>query len=217
MKKPDNASHGKIRQLFFNTVLYDNLVLVQALGLCPIIAAGVSLQNAVVLTVCTMLILPLATLLMVAVGGKLPPVFQPPVYTLFAAILLFGAAFVLNQFISTELFASLYLFLPLMSVTTLFSYHGGGQLGSMRPWLALLDSLASAIGFGLVICLVGALREILTQNTIWGVPLPVSMKLPESALSFSAFILLGVMAAGLQHLKNKAAAKRAQEEVEPHE
>ena len=150
---------------------------------------------------------------MVAVGGKLPPVFQPPVYTLFAASLLFGAAFVLNQFISTELYASLYLFLPLMSVTTLFSYHGGGQRGALQPWMALLDSLASAIGFGLVICLVGALRELLTQNTIWGVPVPVSMKLPESALSFSALILLGVMAAGLQHLKNSA-AKRAQEEVD---
>lgn len=214
MKNTEPASRGKIRQLFLSTVLYDNLVLVQALGLCPIIAAGVTLQNAVVLTVCTMLILPLSTLLMVAFGSKLPPVFQPPVYTLFAAILLFGAALVLNQFISTELYASLYLFLPLMSVTTLFSYHGGGQRGALQPWMALLDSLASAIGFGLVVCLVGALRELLTQNTIWGVPVPVSMKLPESALSFSAFILLGVMAAGLQHLKNKAAAKRAQEEVD---
>ena len=214
MRHTDNAPSGKIRQLFKSTVLYDNLVLVQALGLCPIIAAGVSLQNAVVLTACTMLILPLSTLLMVALGNKLPPVFQPPVYTLFATVLLFGAAFVLNQFISTELYASLYLFLPLMSVTTLFSYHGGGQIGSLSPWIALLDSLASAIGFGLVICLVGALREILTQNTIWGIPLPISLKLPESALSFSALILLGVMAAGLQHLKNKAAARRTQEEVD---
>lgn len=214
MKHPENASRGRIRRLFSNTLLYDNLVLVQSLGLCPIIAAGVSLQNAVVLTACTMLILPLSTLLMLAIGSKLSPTFQPPVYTLFAAILLFLAAFVLNQFISTELYASLYLFLPLMSVTTLFSYHGGGQHGSLQPWIALLDSLASAIGFGLVICLVGALREMLTQNTIWGVPVPISMKLPESAVSFSAFILLGVMAAGLQHLKNKAAARRMQEEVD---
>ena len=58
MKQAENASSGKIRQLFANTILHDNLVLVQALGLCPIIAAGVSLPNAVVLTVCTMLILP---------------------------------------------------------------------------------------------------------------------------------------------------------------
>ncbi|MBR3289344.1 MAG: hypothetical protein IKI63_01045 [Clostridia bacterium] len=214
MKNTENASRGKIRQLFLSTVLNDNLVLVQALGLCPIIAAGVSLQNAVVLTVCTMLILPLSTLLMIAIGGKLPPVFQPPVYTLFAAVLLFLAAFVLNQFISTELYASLYLFLPLMSVTTLFSYHGGGQGAALQPWMALLDSLASAIGFGLVICLVGALREFVTQNTIWGIPVPVSMKLPESALSFSAFILLGIMAAGLQHIKNKAASRRDREEAD---
>lgn len=212
MKSTERTSSGKIRQLFAGTILYDNLVLVQALGLCPIVAAGVSLQNAVVLTVCTMLILPLATLLMISLRGKLPQVFQPPVYTLFAAILLLGAAFVLNQFISTELYASLYLFMPLMSVTTLFAYHGGGQSGSLGPWIALLDSLASAIGFGLVICIVGALRELLTQNTIWGVPVPVSLKLPESALSFSAFLLLGLMAAGLQHLKNKAAARRTQEE-----
>lgn len=217
MKNTENASRGKIRHLFLSTVLYDNLVLVQALGLCPIIAAGVSLQNAVVLTVCTMLILPLSTLLMITAGSKLPPVFQPPVYTLFAAILLFGAAFILNQFISTELFASLYLFLPLMSVTTLFSYHGGGQHGALSSWMALLDSLASAIGFGLVICVVGALRELLTQNTIWGVPVPVSVKLPESALSFSAFILLGLTAAGLQHIKRSVAAKRSQEEVAYHD
>ena len=217
MRNPDNASRGKIRQLFFSTIIQDNLVLVQAFGLCPIIAAGVSLQNAVVLTVCAMLILPLSTLLMLAVGKKLPLVYHPPVYTLFSAILLLGAAFVLNQFISTELYASLYLFLPLMSVTTLFSYHGGGQRGASHPWIALLDSLASVIGFGLVICLVGALRELMAQNTIWGIPVNLSFKLPESTLSFSAFILLGVMAAGLQHIKNTVAAKRDREEADDHE
>ena len=67
---------------------------------------------------------------------------------------------------------------------------------------ALTDALASSLGFGLVICLVSALREIASSGTLWDIPLDIDLRLPEAALPYAAFIMLGFLAAFLQWLKS---------------
>ena len=123
-------------------------------------------------------------------------------YTVGAAAILLGAAVVIDRFISHELYAALYLFLPLMAVNTLVSYRAGGFSVSHEPAVALTDALASSLGFGLVICLVSALREIASSGTLWDIPLDIDLRLPEAALPYAAFIMLGFMAAFLQWLKS---------------
>ena len=47
---------GRLRQTtggFLENALTNNIVLAQAMGLCPIIAAGTTLKNGVALTACT--------------------------------------------------------------------------------------------------------------------------------------------------------------------
>lgn len=200
--------------IFLDTFLFHNLVLVQAVGLCPIIAAGVNLKYGVTLTVCTLAALLPTSLLMSVLGDRLSAWLRPPVYTVTAAILLLAASFLIDRFVSTELYASLYVFLPLMAVNSIVTYRAGGFSVQNRPSAALVDALGSALGFGVVICVVSALREMATNNTLWDVPLPFSVSLPEAALPFAAFIMLGFMAAFLQWLKTTAGAVRARKKGE---
>ena len=53
-----------------------------------------------------------------------------------------------------------------------------------------------------MICLVSALREIASSGTLWDIPLDIDLRLPEAALPYAAFIMLGFMAAFLQWLKS---------------
>lgn len=46
----------------------------------------------------------------------------------------------------------------------------------MSPAVALTDALASSLGFGLVICLVSALREIASSGTLWDIPLDIDLR-----------------------------------------
>ncbi len=200
-KKTSTHQFWKLTGIFFETFLSKNIVLVQAIGICPIIAVGTTLQYGVALTLCTMAVLLPTSLFMSFYGDRLPALLRPPVYTLGASLLLVGAAYLVEHAISTELYAALYLFLPLMAVNTIFTYRAGGFSVSNRPAAALVDALGSSLGFGLVICIVSALRELATTGTLWGVDMGFELRLSEAAQPFAAFIMLGFMAAFLQWIK----------------
>lgn len=177
-------------------------MLVQAIGLCPIIAAGTTLQYGVVLAICTAAVLLPTSLLMSVVGEKIPAWLRPPIYTVGASLLLLLAAIIVDRYISHEIYAYLYLHLPLMAVNTIFTYRAGGFSVSNRPAAALVDALGSSVGFGLVICAASALRELAIYGTLWGNPMGFSFRFPEAALPFAGFLLLGFMAAILQRIKS---------------
>jgi electron transport complex protein RnfE len=190
-------------RVFLRAFAYDNVVLVQALGLCPIIAAGISLQRGVALAVCTAAVLLPSSLLMTSLGKKLPPAVRTPLYTILAMVMMVLCGWVMSEYISPELYASLYIYLPLMSVNTLFTYHAGGFSVGHKPMWAIADTLGTAAGFGVVICIISALREMASAGTLWGIPLGYDFRFTEAAYPYAAFILLAFMAALLQHLKMK--------------
>lgn len=191
----------RLAGIFFDTFLVRNIVLVKMIGLCPIIAAATNLKSAVTLTACAALILLPTALLMSLVGEKLKPVIRAPLYTLLAAGILVGIAFLLNTYVEPELYATLYLFLPLMAVNTLMTYRVGGFAVAARPPEALADGLGSVFGFGAVICIVGLVRELLAFGTIWEATVLAQPPLPVAASPFAAFLLVAMMAAGLQFIR----------------
>ncbi|HHV51715.1 MAG TPA: Rnf-Nqr domain containing protein [Candidatus Avimonas sp.] len=200
---------NEMKDTFFDSFLAKNIVLVQAIGISPILAAGVTLKNGVVLTLCTAAVLIPASLFMSLFGDKLPAWVRPPIYTVGAAAIMLGAAIFIDRVISHELYASLYIFIPLTAVNSLVSYRAGGFSVSHEPVIALTDAVASSLGFGLVICVVSGLREIAAYGTLWENPLNFSVVLSEASLPYAAFLLLGFMAAFLQWLTSVIGQKLA--------
>jgi len=200
---------NEMKDTFFDSFLAKNIVLVQAIGISPILAAGVTLKNGVVLTLCTAAVLIPASLFMSLFGDKLPAWVRPPIYTVGAAAIMLGAAIFIDRVISHELYASLYIFIPLTAVNSLVSYRAGGFSVSHEPVIALTDAVASSLGFGLVICVVSGLREIAAYGTLWENPLNFSVVLSEASLPYAAFLLLGFMAAFLEWLTSVIGQKLA--------
>lgn len=192
----------QLRHVFSRSFAYDNVVLVQGLGLCPIIAAGTTLQRGVALTACTFAVLLPSSLLMFALGRKMPIALRTPLYTILAVALMVGCGFVMNTYISPELYASLYLFLPLLAVNTLFTFRAGSFSGGRNPLVTLVDALGTSLGFGMVVCVISVLREMAATGTIWGKPLGFEARFPEAVYPFAAIILLGFMAALLRQIRS---------------
>ncbi len=195
------------------TAFTNNIVLVKAVGLCPIIAGGVNLKYGVALTACTLAVLLPSCLFIAGIGNRIPKWLIPPAYTLMATLLMVGASAVMQQLIDVELYASLMLYLPWMVVSTIFSYHGGFSSGT-RPLLAAADAVGSSLGFGLVICVVSALREMMAYGTLWDRPVNWQWKFTSASLPFVAFILLAFAAAIWQAAKKWYASHHSDEEVE---
>ena len=202
-------------QLFVENAVTNNIVLIQALGLCPIIAAGTTLQNGVALTVCTAVVLIPLSLFIALAGNWLPKWLRPAIYVLLASLLLVGAAYVMNTYVSSELFAKLHLFIPLMAVNMLYT-RSVGFSSIVNPVATVVDALGSTVGFGMVICAVSALREMAVHGSLWGVSLGWDTTLSTTSAPFAAFLLLGFMAALLQWSRQRISAffhrKEADEE-----
>lgn len=187
---------------FVENAVTNNVVLAQALGLFPIIAAGVTLKNGVALTLCTAVVMLPLSLLISFVGKFLPRWLRPVLYVLLASLLLVGVSFLLEAYISPELYARLYLFIPLIAVNMLYS-RSLGAAAEVRPAETVVDALGSTVGFGVVICLISALREMAISGTLWDKPLGFALHLPEAAAPFTAFILLGFLSALLQWVRHR--------------
>ena len=200
-------------QLFAENALTDNIVLIQALGLCPIIAAGVTLQNGVVLTACTAAVLMPLSLLMPLIGNRLPRWLRPVLYVMLAALALVGASYLLETRISPELYARLYAFIPLIAVNMLRA-HSSTMTHTMHPLETVIESLGSTLGFGAVICIISAIREVTISATLWGIPVGSGYTLPEAAAPFAAFIMLGFMSALLQWTRHRIADYFRRKEAE---
>lgn len=204
-------------QLFVENAVTDNIVLIQALGLCPIIAAGDTLQKGVALTVCTAVVLVPLSFFIATIGNLLPKWLRPAAYVTLASLLLLGTGFLMKWYVSPELFAELHLFIPLMAVNMLYT-RSIGFSSIVNPIATIVDALGSTVGFGLVICAVSALREVLAYSTLWGNPVEkVTTLPPEAASPIFAFILLGMMAALLQWSRQRIKAFLHRKEVEDDE
>ena len=73
MKKTSWGSEARrLGGVFLDTFFAKNIVLVQAIGLCPIIAIGINLKYGVALTLCTAAVLLPTSLCMSLWGPRLP-------------------------------------------------------------------------------------------------------------------------------------------------
>ena len=216
------SKHQKVKREFWHTTnllvenaVTNNIVLIQALGLCPIIGAATTLQSGVVMSICTAAVLLPLSLLMAFLGSYLPKWLRPAVYVLLASLLLVGTSSLLTHYISGELFAKLHHFIPLIAVNMLYARTVGFS-SIAHPVSTVVDALGSTLGFGIVICGVSALREVLAFGTLWDKPVEISWSLPHADTPFVAFILLGLLAAGLQwsRLRISAFFRRKEDDEE---
>lgn len=216
------SKRQKVKREFWRTTnllvenaVTNNIVLIQALGLCPIIGAATTLQSGVVMSICTAAVLLPLSLLMAFLGSYLPKWLRPAVYVLLASLLLVGTSSLLTHYISGELFAKLHHFIPLIAVNMLYARTVGFS-SIAHPVSTIVDALGSTLGFGIVICGVSALREVLAFGTLWDKPVEISWSLPHADTPFVAFILLGLLAAGLQwsRLRISAFFRRKEDDEE---
>ena len=199
---------------FWDSFLPNNIVLVQAAGLCPILAIGFNLKYGVALSLCTA-----ATLLPVGVcltllRNRVASWLRPAIYALLSAVMLFVCALVMDRSGWAHIYAKLYVFLPMMAVNMLFTYRTDAGRRSLRFASAVGDTLGAALGFALVLCVACALREMAMTGTLWDIPLGYEARFPEAEHPFIGFVLLGFMAAALQWFKQLSRRVRSGKEAD---
>ena len=175
-----------------------NVVLISGFMLPYIVMPAVSLKTAVALTVAM-----LFTVLVGVLAARLVSAQNDWVRYIVVTLAALGGVALSRlalRLISTEIFDSLGIYLPLMAVNSVVVLYADQRADRDNLLSALIRGISAVVGFGLVACVVGALRELLLTGAVWGVPV-AAISFPAAGTVFFGFILLAFFSAGVQAVR----------------
>ncbi|MBK8993090.1 MAG: electron transport complex subunit E [Gammaproteobacteria bacterium] len=159
-------SEPRIGDIALNGLWKNNPALVQSLGLCPLLAVSGSVVNALGMGLATALVLMGTNTLVSMVRHVVPDTIRLPAFVLIIA----GAVTLvelLMQAYAYGLYEVLGIFLPLITTNCVVLGRAEAFASKNPVPLAALEGLMMGLGFSAVLVVLGALRELLGNGTLF--------------------------------------------------
>ena len=215
-------SNPSLLELTRNGLWKNNPALVQLLGLCPLLGVSNSAVNALGLALASMLVLTCSNVAVSLVRGVVNTAVRLPAFVMIIAALTTCIELLMQAF-TYELYQILGIFIPLITTNCVILGRADGFAAKHDPARAAYDGLMMGLGFGVVLVLIGAVRELLgtgalfaNMHLLFG-PIAAEWKLTLvqdykgfllAILPPGAFIVLGLLIAGKNRI-DQIAAERA--------
>lgn len=196
----------------FNTIARNGLwkqnsSLVQLLGLCPLLAVTTNAVNGIMLSLATILVMAVANVAVASLRNFIPHEIRIPVFILIVAALVTVVDLLFNANLH-ELYLVLGIFIPLIVTNCIVLARVEAFAAKNSPLQSTFDGIFMGLGMLWTLALLGGLRELIGNGTLFaGIDMvfpnlqPIQL-LPESYPNFllamlppGAFILLGCMIA----------------------
>ncbi len=143
-----------------------NPAVVQILGLCPLLAVSNNVVNALGLAVATTLVLMGSNISVSLIRNYTPNEVRLPAFVMIIASLT-TAIELLMQAYAYELYTILGIFIPLIT-TNCIVLGRADAFASKNPILpSALDGLMMGLGFGITLVMLGGVREVLANGTLF--------------------------------------------------
>ena len=192
LKDPEKFAHH-------DRVFLNNPVVMQGMGLAPLVVVATTGQNGLMLA---------AAVTQLLVRSRVPPrlhrrlvFFRSLLYAACAAVAYLAAYPILNFVFGTGLL-NLGIYLPMLVVEPLLTYRFGRVQETVHK--AVSKGVRITVGYALLLLVVGVVREWLSLGTVFGAPVGRWALLPLAKLPAGGFIVLGILCA----IWRAAAAKR---------
>lgn len=157
---------AELKTLTQNGLWDNNPALVQLLGLCPLLAVTGTVTNALGLGIATMLVLIGSNVTVSLVRKWVPSEIRIPVFVMVIATFVTLVELFMNAF-TYGLFMALGIFIPLI-VTNCAIIGRAEAYASKNNWqLSAVDGFMMGLGFTAVLVLLGGMREIIGQGTLF--------------------------------------------------
>lgn len=173
------------KQIIQDGLWTNNPGLVQLLGLCPLLAVTNTVINGLGLGLATILTLVASNGIISMLRNQIPDEARLPVFVMIIASIVTIIELSMNAWFH-ELYLILGIFIPL--IVTNCSIIGRAEAFAARNPVgpALLDGLMMGLGFTAVLILLGAMRELIGQGTLFS---QAYLMFGESARGFTITVI----------------------------
>lgn len=161
----EKAKHN-YKEISFNGLWKNNPAIVQLLGLCPLLAVTGTVINGIGMALATTFVLVTSNFCVSLIRNITSNAIRLPVFVMIIAMAV-TCIELLMQAYAYELFQILGIFLPLIT-TNCVILGRADAFASKNPILpSVLDGLMMGLGFGIILVLLGALREMIGTGAIF--------------------------------------------------
>ncbi|QSX35135.1 electron transport complex subunit E [Shewanella avicenniae] len=157
---------SQYREIAVQGLWRNNPGLVQLLGLCPLLAVTATVTNALGLGLATMAVLIGSNVLVSLIREFVPKEIRIAVFVMIIAALVTVVQLTINAY-AYGLYLSLGIFLPLIVTNCVIIGRAEAFASRNTVAKAAFDGFMMGLGFTLVLLVLGAMREILGQGTLF--------------------------------------------------
>lgn len=170
MSDRESLFSSKNMKLLTNPLNVDNPITVQVLGVCSALAITVKLEPSVVMAISVVVVLAVSNVVISALRKMIPPRIRIIVQLTVIATMVILVDQVLKAF-AYEVSKQLSVFVGLIITNCIIMGRLEAFAMGNRPWPAFLDGIGNSAGYGLILVIVGLLRELFGSGEIWGYPI----------------------------------------------
>lgn len=204
----------------------NNPGLVQLLGLCPLLATSATLTSALGLGLATILVLAATNFVISLFRQQIPNEIRIPIFVMIIAAVVTAIELLMHAY-TYALYQSLGIFIPLIVTNCIVIGRAEAFASKNKVLPALFDGLMMGAGFAAVLVVLGAVRELLGQGTLfdgadlllgsWAAVLRVEVYQADShfllaLLPPGAFMVLGCLIAVKNALDARQKARQANQQ-----
>jgi len=144
----------------------NNPAIVQLLGLCPLLAVTSTITNAMGLGIATLLVLVGSNVTVSLVRNFVPKDIRIPVFVMIIAAFVTIVQLLMNAY-TFGLYQALGIFIPLIVTNCAIIGRAEAYASKNTPLLSAFDGVMMGLGFMVVLVLLGAMRELIGQGTLF--------------------------------------------------
>ncbi|HCH02977.1 MAG TPA: electron transport complex subunit RsxE [Vibrio sp.] len=160
------VSDPENKQLMKNGLWDNNPALVQLLGLCPLLAVSSTITNALGLGLATMLVLISTNTIVSLVRNYVPKEVRIPIFVMIIASVVTCVQLLMSAY-AYGLYLSLGIFIPLIVTNCVIIGRAEAYASKNAPKKAALDGFWMGLGMLAALTVLGALREVIGQGTLF--------------------------------------------------
>ena len=181
--------------LVLKGIIKENPTFVLVLGMCPTLGTTTSASNGFGMGVATMAVLIMSNLVISLVKNLIPDKVHIPAFIVIIASFVTIIQMLMQAYVPA-LYASLGVFIPLIVVNCIILGRAEAFASKNSPVDSMLDGVGIGLGFTLSLTVIGAIRELLGNGSVFGFSFGISDYMPlVFVLAPGAFLVLGYLMA----------------------
>ena len=188
-----------------NGLLTENPVFVLMLGMCPTLAVTTSAINGFGMDVSSLVVLAVSNLVISLLRKIIPDEVRLPAFIVVVASFVTVVELLMEAYIPS-LYAALGIYIPLIVVNCIILGRAEAYASKNPPIVSLFDGIGMGLGFTVALTIIGAIRELLGNGSIFGLEIPGYEPMAFFVRAPGAFLVLAVLVAIMNAvgIKNRA-------------